>query len=276
MKIFAKTFFLCLVFLFFACSENTNFEQKNTAFVIEAPKQTFDMKLLSRGYESSRNKNFNQDSLLLTVNLINAKDNSVIDNFTTTCVPEQLISVQLTGSKWDEVFVQISFSDIKHTDLIWAHGKSDSFVLEDRQTNISVDLEYYDLAFYLTQNPFELFVTDKDGTEITQKSDLGNFVVKSTDELTVQILGLDIFGNNTDETKPYTVSWSFNGVELVYSVTDESSGDETVTSITSNKISLNIGQTEKILPQNNILQAEIEVSGIGNFNASFVFDVELN
>ena len=160
MKIFVKTLFFFLAFLFFACSENTNFEQKNTGFLIEAPKQTADMNLIARGHEG-RNESSTQTSLILTVNLKNAKDNSVIDVFTTTCVPEQIISVQLKGNKWDEVFVEIKFSDIKHTDLIWAYGKSESVVLSEKETDISVELEYYDLAFYLTQNPLKLSAVDE-------------------------------------------------------------------------------------------------------------------
>ena len=270
MKIFVKTLFLSLAFLFFACSENTNFEQKNTGFLIEAPKQTADMNLIARGHEG-RNESSTQTSLILTANLKNAKDNSVIDVFTTTCVPEQIISVQLKGNKWDEVFVEIKFSDIKHTDLIWAYGKSDSFVLEDKQTDISVELEYYDLAFYLTQNPFELFVTDKDRNEITQKSDSGNFVVNSKDVLTVQILGLDIFGEVDATAEAYSISWTLNGNEI--GELDES-GELIL--IKTDSITLNIFKTEGILSQNNVLQAEIDITGVGKFNASFIFDVELN
>lgn len=273
MKIFAKTFFLSLAFLFFACSENTNFEQKNTGFLIEAPKQTADMNLIARGHEG-RNESSTQPSLILTANLKNAKDNSVIDVFTTTCVPEQIISVQLKGNKWDEVFVEIKFSDIKHTDLIWAYGKSDSFVLEDKQTDISVELEYYDLAFYLTQNPFELFVTDKDINEITQKSDSGNFVVKSNDELTVEILGLDIFGEMDATAQSYSISWFLNDNQICSSDINAETGDPIP--ITTSPISLIIGEIEGVLPQNNILQAYIDIHNVDKFNASFVFDVELN
>ncbi len=275
MKIFAKTFFLSLAFLFFACSENTNFEQKNTGFLIEAPKQTADMNLIARGHEG-RNESSTQTSLILTANLKSAKDNSVIDVFTTTCVPEQIISVQLKGNKWDEVFVEIKFSDIKHTDLIWAYGKSDSFVLEDKQTDISVELEYYDLAFYLTQNPFELFVTDKDRNEITQKSDSGNFVVKSNDVLTVEILGLDIFGEVDDPTtaEPYSISWFLNDNQICSSDINAETGDPIP--ITTSSISLIIGEIEGVLPQNNVLQAYIDIKNVDKFNASFVFDVELN
>ncbi len=265
MKIFAKTFFLSLAFLFFACSENTNFEQKNTGFLIEAPKQTADMNLIARGHEG-RNESSTQTSLILTANLKNAKDNSVIDVFTTTCVPEQIISVQLKGNKWDEVFVEIKFSDIKHTDLIWAYGKSDSFVLEDKQTDISVELEYYDLAFYLSQNPFELIVTNEVGNPITKKSEKGNYVVKSTDVLNVSISNLDIF-SEVDYTAPaqtYSISWTLNGNDIVEL---DDSGE---------LIILNIFNIEGILSQNNVLQAEIDITGVGKFNASFVFDVELN
>ena len=270
MKIFVKTLFLSLAFLFFACSENTNFEQKNTGFLIEAPKQTADMNLIARGHEG-RNESSTQTSLILTANLKNAKDNSVIDVFTTTCVPEQIISVQLKGNKWDEVFVEIKFSDIRHTDLIWAYGKSDSFVLEDKQTDISVELEYYDLAFYLTQNPFELFVTDKDRNEITQKSDSGNFVVKSNDELTVEILGLDIFDEVDATAQSYSISWTLNGNDI-----GEQDDSGMFIHITTSPISLIIGEIEGVLPQNNILQAYIDIHNVGKFNASFVFDVELN
>lgn len=260
MKIFVKTLFLSLAFLFFACSENTNFEQKNTGFLIEAPKQTADMNLIARGYEG-RNESSTQTSFILTANLKNAKDNSVIDVFTTTCVPEQIISVQLKGNKWDEVFVEIKFSDIKHTDLIWAYGKSDSFVLEDKQTDISVELEYYDLAFYLTQNPFELIVTNEVGNKITKKSASGNYIVNSTDVLNVSISNLDIFGEVEDTNSPYSISWTFNG---------ESSN------LHGENINFIVGSQQGILSENNILQAVIYITDVGKFNASFVFDVELN
>ena len=160
MKIFEKFVLLCLAFFCFSCSNNTEFGKVDTGFAIEAPKQTSDMKLISR--------NSTEDSLFLTVNLLNADDNSVIDTFNCSCVPEQLVSVKLEGKKWDKVCVEVIFSDFNKRDLIWAYGKSDAVTLENRQTDISVELEYYDLAFYLTQNPFELIVTDVDGNKITK------------------------------------------------------------------------------------------------------------
>lgn len=253
MKIFEKFVLLCLVFFCFSCSNNTEFGKVDTGFAIEAPKQTSDMKLISR--------NSTEDSLFLTVNLLNADDNSVIDTFNCSCVPEQLVSVQLEGKKWDKVCVEVIFSDFNKRDLIWAYGKSDAVTLENRQTDISVELEYYDLAFYLTQNPFELIVTDVNGNKITKKSDSGNYVVKSNDELTVQISNLDIFVEIDDTAELYSISWSLNGVEL-----DES----------TDSIPLNIFYTKGILSQNNILQAEIDITDVGKFNATFVFDVELN
>lgn len=253
MKIFEKFVLLCLAFFCFSCSNNTEFGKVDTGFAIEAPKQTSDMKLISR--------NSTEDSLFLTVNLLNADDNSVIDTFNCSCVPEQLVSVQLEGKKWDKVCVEVIFSDFNKRDLIWAYGKSDAVTLENRQTDISVELEYYDLAFYLTQNPFELIVTDVNGNKITKKSDSGNFVVKSNDELTVQISGLEIFGDVGETYSPYSISWSLNGVEL-----DES----------TDSIPLNIFYTEGILSQNNVLQAVIYITDVDKFNASFIFDVELN
>lgn len=250
MKIFEKFVLLCLAFFCFSCSNNTEFGKVDTGFAIEAPKQTSDMKLISR--------NSTEDSLFLTVNLLNADDNSVIDTFNCSCVPEQLVSVQLEGKKWDKVCVEVIFSDINKRDLIWAYGKSESVVLENRQTDISVELEYYDLAFYLTQNPFELIVTDVNGNKITKKSDSGNYVVKSNDELTVQISGLEIFGDVTDEYSPYSISWMLNNDTL-----------------DGNELLLYIGDQQGILPENNILQAII-VTDVGKFNASFIFDVELN
>ena len=250
MKIFEKFVLLCLAFFCFSCSNNTEFGKVDTGFAIEAPKQTSDMKLISR--------NSTEDSLFLTVNLLNADDNSVIDTFNCSCVPEQLVSVQLEGKKWDKVCVEVIFSDINKRDLIWAYGKSDAVTLENRQTDISVELEYYDLAFYLTQNPFELIVTDVDGNKITKKSDSGNYIVKSNDVLTVQILGLDIFGEVTDEYSPYSISWMLNNDTL-----------------DGNELLLYIGDQQGILPENNILQAII-VTDVGKFNASFIFDVELN
>lgn len=251
MKIFEKFVLLCLAFFCFSCSNNTEFGKVDTGFAIEAPKQTSDMKLISR--------NSTEDSLFLTVNLLNADDNSVIDTFNCSCVPEQLVSVQLEGKKWDKVCVEVIFSDINKRDLIWAYGKSESVTLENRQTDISVELEYYDLAFYLTQNPFELIVTDVDGNKITKKSDSGNYIVKSNDVLTVQILGLDIFGEVTDEYPPYSISWMLNNDTL-----------------DGNELLLYIGDQQGILPENNILQAIIEITDVGKFNASFIFDVELN
>lgn len=250
MKIFEKFVLLCLAFFCFSCSEKTNFGQKELGFIIPSPSQTSDMKLISR--------NSTEDSLFLTVNLLNADDNSVIDNFSTSCAPERLVSVQLEAEKGDNVCVEVIFSDINKRDLIWAYGKSEPCVLEEKETDISVELEYYDLAFYLTQNPFELIVTDVDGNKITKKSDSGNYVVKSNDELTVQISGLEIFGEVTDEYSPYSISWMLNNDTL-----------------DSNELLLYIGDQQGILPENNILQAII-VTDVGKFNASFVFDVELN
>lgn len=265
MKIFEKFILLCLAFFCFSCSNNTEFGKVDTGFAIEAPKQTSDMKLISR--------NSTEDSLYLTVNLLNADDNSVIDTFNCPCVPEQLVSVKLEGKKWDKVCVEVIFSDINKRDLIWAYGKSDAVTLENRQTDISVELEYYDLAFYLTQNPFELIVTDVDGNKITKKSDSGNYIVKSNDELTVQILGLDIFGEVEDPAPAqlYSISWTLNGNEI--SELDDSGA---FISITTSSISLTIGEIKGVLPQNNVLQAYIDINNVGKFNASFIFDVELN
>ena len=256
MKILPKLFFVSLLFLCFSCSENINLEKIDSGFMIPAPSQTSDMKLLARSST--------EDSLLLTVNLLNADDNSVIDNFSTSCAPEQLISVQLEAEKGDKVCVEIIFSDINISDLIWAYGKSESVVLSEKETDISVELEYYDLAFYLTQNPFELFDTDKDRNEITQKSDSGNFVVKSNDELTVQILGVDIFGEVDATAQSYSISWTLNGNDIGE---QDDSGESII---------LNIFNIEGILSQNNVLQAVIDITGVGKFNASFILDVELN
>jgi hypothetical protein len=253
MKNLSKLIFISLIFLCFSCSENIDFGKINTDFVIEAPYQTSDMKLVARSST--------EDSLFLTANLKNADDNSIIDSFSTSCVPEQLISVQLQGQKWDKVFVEIIFSDIKHKDLTWAYGKSESVVLENRETDISVELEYYDLAFYLSQNPFELIVTNEVGNPITKKSEKGNYVVKSTDVLNVSISNLDIFGE-VDDPAPaqlYSISWMLNNDTL-----------------DGNELLLYIGDQQGILPENNILQAIIEITDVGKFNASFVFDVELN
>lgn len=264
MKIFEKFVLLCLAFFCFSCSNNTEFGKVDTGFAIEAPKQTSDMKLISR--------NSTEDSLFLTVNLLNADDNSVIDTFDCSCVPEQLVSVQLEGKKWDKVCVEVIFSDFNKRDLIWAYGKSDAVTLENRQTDISVELEYYDLAFYLTQNPFELIVTDVDGNKITKKSDSGNYVVKSSDELTVQISNLDIFGEIDDPAQPpYSISWTLNDILIEI---DDETGDPMP--ITTSPISLIIGEIEGVLPQNNVLQAYIDINNVGKFNASFIFDVELN
>ena len=253
MKTLSKLIFISLIFLCFSCSQNIDFGKIKTDFVIEAPYQTSDMKLVARSST--------EDSLFLTANLKNADDNSIIDTFSTSCVPEQLISVQLQGQKWDKVFVEIIFSDIEHKDLTWAYGKSESVVLENRETDISVELEYYDLAFYISQNPFELIVTNKTGTQITQKSASGNYIVNSTDILNVSISNLAIFGKVDENNSPYSISWTFNGEEL---------------DVNNDMISLNISELEKILSENNILQAIIDITDVGKFNASFVFDVEIN
>lgn len=266
MKIFEKFVLLCLAFFCFSCSEKTNFGQKELGFIIPSPSQTSDMKLISR--------NSTEDSLFLTVNLLNADDNSVIDTFNCSCVPEQLVSVKLEGKKWDKVCVEVIFSDINKRDLIWAYGKSDAVTLENRQTDISVELEYYDLAFYLTQNPFELIVTDVDGNKITKKSDSGNYVVKSNDELTVQISNLDIFGEIDDTAELYSISWYLNDNQIYSSNKEAETGDPMP--ITTSPISLTIGDIEGVLPQNNVLQAYIDINNVGKFNASFIFDVELN
>lgn len=264
MKIFEKFVLLCLAFFCFSCSNNTEFGKVDTGFAIEAPKQTSDMKLISR--------NSTEDSLFLTVNLLNADDNSVIDTFNCSCVPEQLVSVKLEGKKWDKVCVEVIFSDFNKRDLIWAYGKSDAVTLENRQTDISVELEYYDLAFYLTQNPFELIVTDVNGNKITKKSDSGNYVVKSNDKLTVQISNLDIFGEIDDTAQPpYSISWTLNGNEI-----GELDDSGEFIPITTSPISITIGEIEGVLPQNNVLQAYIDINNVDKFNASFIFDVELN
>jgi hypothetical protein len=148
--------------------------------------------------------------------------------------------------------------------------------LSEKETNISVELEYYDLAFYLTQNPLKLSAVDEFSKEITQKSDSGNFVVKSNDVLTAQILGLDIFGEMDATAEPYSISWTLNGVELGTVENDENSGEEVFIPVTTDSITLNIFNTEGILSQNNVLQAVIDITGVGKFNASFIFDVELN
>lgn len=263
MKIFEKFVLLCLAFFCFSCSNNTEFGKVDTGFAIEAPKQTSDMKLISR--------NSTEDSLFLTVNLLNADDNSVIDTFNCSCVPEQLVSVQLEGKKWDKVCVEVIFSDINKRDLIWAYGKSDAVTLENRQTDISVELEYYDLAFYLTQNPFELIVTDVDGNKITKKSDSGNYIVKSNDKLTVQISNLDIFDEIDDTAELYSISLYLNDIPIEI---DDETGYPIP--ITTSSISLTIGEIKGVLPQNNVLQAYIDINNVGKFNASFIFDVELN
>lgn len=266
MKIFEKFVLLCLAFFCFSCSEKTNFGQKELGFIIPSPSQTSDMKLISR--------NSTEDSLFLTVNLLNAYDNSVIDNFSTSCAPERLVSVQLEAEKGDKVCVEVIFSDINKRDLIWAYGKSEPCVLEEKETDISVELEYYDLAFYLTQNPFELIVTDVDGNKITKKSDSGNYVVKSSDELTVLISNLDIFGEIDDTAEPYSISWYLNDKQICSSEKEAETGYQKP--ITTSSISLIIGEIEGVLPQNNVLQAYIDINNVGKFNASFIFDVELN
>lgn len=266
MKIFEKFVLLCLAFFCFSCSEKTNFGQKELGFIIPSPSQTSDMKLISR--------NSTEDSLFLTVNLLNADDNSVIDNFSTSSVPERLVSVQLEAEKGDNVCVEVIFSDINKRDLIWAYGKSEPCVLEEKETDISVELEYYDLAFYLTQNPFELIVTDVDGNKITKKSDSGNYVVKSSDELTVQISNLDIFAEIDDPAELYSISWYLNDKQICSSEMEAETGYPIP--ITTSPISIIIGEIEGVLPQNNVLQAYIDINNVGKFNASFIFDVELN
>lgn len=266
MKIFEKFVLLCLAFFCFSCSEKTNFGQKELGFIIPSPSQTSDMKLISR--------NSTEDSLFLTVNLLNADDNSVIDTFDCSCVPEQLVSVKLEAEKGDKVCVEVIFSDINKRDLIWAYGKSEPCVLEEKETNISVELEYYDLAFYLTQNPFELIVTDVDGNKITKKSDSGNYVVKSSDKLTVQISNLDIFGEIDDPAELYSISWYLNDKQICSSEMEAETGYPIP--ITTSPISIIIGEIEGVLPQNNVLQAYIDINNVGKFNASFIFDVELN
>lgn len=268
MKLLSKLLFIYLLFLCFSCSEKTNFGQKELGFIIPSPSQTSDMKLISR--------NSTEDSLFLTVNLLNADDNSVIDTFNCSCVPEESVPVQLEAEKGDNVCVEVIFSDINKRDLIWAYGKSESVVLSEKETTISVELEYYDLAFYLTQNPFELIVTDVDGNKITKKSDSGNYVVKSNDELTVQISNLDIFGeiDDTATAEPYSISWYLNNNQIYSSNIEAETGDPIP--ITTSPISLIIGEIEGVLPQKNVLQAYIDITDVGKFNASFVFDVELN
>lgn len=254
MKNLSKLFFIGLIFLCFSCSENFDFGKIGAGFMIPAPTQTSDMELIARNDSST------EKTLLLTVNLKNANDNSVIDNYATSCNPEELIPVKLEAEKGDNVFVEIIFSDVTVSDLIWAYGKSESVELSEKETDISVELEYYDLAFYLSQNPFELIATDDSGNKITEKSDSGNFIVKSTDILTVSISNLEIFAKHGTDLKPYSISWTLNGEDFA-------GNDDT--------IPLNICEIEKILPENNILQAIIDLAEVGKFNATFVFDVEI-
>lgn len=255
MKNLSKLFFIGLIFLCFSCSENFDFGKIGAGFMIPAPTQTSDMKLIARNDSSTEN------TLLLTVNLKNANDNSVIDNYATSCNPEELIPVKLEAEKGDNVFVEIIFSDVTVSDLIWAYGKSESVELSEKETDISVELEYYDLAFYLSQNPFELIATDDSGNKITEKSESGNFIVKSTDILTVGISNLEIFANHGTDLKPYSISWTLNDEELAGN---------------NDTISLDIGSQEQVLPENNILQAIIDIADVGKFNVTFVFDVEIN
>ena len=102
--------------------------------------------------------------------------------------------------------------------------------------------------------------TDDSGNKITEKSDSGNFIVKSTDVLTIGISNLEIFANHGTDLKPYSISWTLNDEELA---------------VNNDTISLNICEIEKILPENNILQAIIDLADVGKFNATFVFDVEI-
>ena len=94
--------------------------------------------------------------------------------------------------------------------------------------------------------------------------------------MTAQILGLDIFGEMDATAQPYSISWTLNGVELGTVENDENSGEEVFIPVTTDSITLNIFNTEGILSQNNVLQAVIDITDVGKFNASFVFDVELN
>ena len=254
MKNLSKLFFIGLIFLCFSCSENFDFGKIGAGFMIPAPTQTSDMKLIARNDSSTEN------TLLLTVNLINVNDNSVIDNYAKSCVPGESIPVKLEAEKGDNVFVEIIFTDINISDLIWAYGKSESVVLSEKETDISVELEYYDLAFYLSQNPFELIAIDNSGNKITEKSESGNFIVKSTDILDIAISNLEIFAKHGTDLKPYSISWTLNGEDFAGN---------------NDTISLNICEIEKILPENNILQAIIDLADVGKFNATFVFDVEI-
>lgn len=263
MKTLSKLFFVSLIFLCFSCSENFDYGKIDTGFLIPAPSQTSDMKLIARSST--------EDTLLLTVNLKNANDNSVIDNYATSCKPEELIPVTLEAEKGDNVFVEIIFSDINISDLIWAYGKSESVVLSEKETDISVELEYYDLAFYLSQNPFELIATDDSGNKITEKSDSGNFIVKSTDVLNVSISNLEFFGVVAEDYySPYSIYWMLN--DNILGAPNE---DGIIESFGSNILYLNVGKQERILPENNILQAIIDIAHVGKFNATFVFDVEI-
>ena len=104
MKNLSKLFFIGLIFLCFSCSENFDFGKIGAGFMIPAPTQTSDMELIARNDSST------EKTLLLTVNLKNANDNSVIDNYATSCNPEKLILVKLEAEKGDNVFVEIIFS----------------------------------------------------------------------------------------------------------------------------------------------------------------------
>ena len=74
-----------------------------------------------------------------------------------------------------------------------------------------------------------------------------------------------------DTAQPYSISWTLNGNEI-----GELDDSGAFIPITTSSISLIIGEIEGVLPQNNVLQAYIDITDVGKFNASFIFDVELN
>ena len=93
--------------------------------------------------------------------------------------------------------------------------------------------------------------------------------------MTVQISNLDIFGEIDDPAQPpYSISWYLNDNQIYSSNKEAETGDPMP--ITTSPISLIIGEIEGVLPQNNVLQAYIDITDVGKFNASFIFDVELN
>lgn len=179
--------------LFVSCSNIQNILSVTSGFTVEVPSKTEAMRMLSRSEDESLN----------LVTTLETKDGSVIDSFSTTCQFNELVSVQLSGKKGDEVCVSIKFTDIESTNLVWAYGKSDYFVLENKETDIDITMHYSYVALSCINHDYSVIVKDENGTVIENNSTI-NYTKK-------------LYFSLTDEQSltDYTIKWYYNDQEIL-------------------------------------------------------------